>query len=500
MRNKRLKLSHKLYAMLGLTVSGFLAILVVALLLGARNGKLTRFMEEGYFPASQRSQTLKLALVEIDRAFHEAARSSDPSHRAEAQMHRRTFLTDLTDARFSPELLAGDCTNCHTVSGDTFKEVESLAADFSQYWQLVGKVGEAGSGDTEAAKSQFEALKERMNTASEMHKTQMETVFAALARNQRLFYLAIVGVAAFCILALVLLALVLLRSITRPLDHAISITHRMATGDLSAQVEASTHDEIGQLLAATATMIGKLREVVAEVQEASTALNQGSGLLSSTSSELARGTSMQASSMQETSSSLEQMNASISQNADSSQEMEGMARRGVACAEKSAQAVVETLAAMHAIASQVTVVEEIAYQTNLLALNAAIEAARVGDQGRGFAVVATEVRKLAERSQAAAHDIVKLSQGSVTVAERSEALLRELLPAIHKTLELVHNVAAASREQAAGVSQINSALSQVEQITQHAAAAADQVANTAEVMAAKAEALERAVSFFHTEA
>ena len=88
MRNKRLKLSHKLYAMLGLTVSGFLAILVVALLLGARNGKLTRFMEEGYFPASQRSQTLKLALVEIDRAFHEAARSSDPSHRAEAQMHR----------------------------------------------------------------------------------------------------------------------------------------------------------------------------------------------------------------------------------------------------------------------------------------------------------------------------------------------------------------------------------------------------------------------------
>jgi methyl-accepting chemotaxis protein len=499
MRDRRLKLSHKLYGMLGLTTSGFLAIFVVALFLGARNGKLTRFIEEGYFPAAQRSQTLKLAMVEIDRALQEAARSGDPAHRAEAQTQQRTFLTDLTGARFSRELLAGDCLDCHTVSGDTFKEVESLAADFAKYWRVASKAGEAGSGDADAARSQFQALTERMNSASEMHKTQMETVFAALARNQRLFYLAILGVAAFCVLALVLLALFLLRSITRPLDHAISITHRMATGDLSAQIEASAHDEIGQLLSATATMIAKLREVVAEVQEASAALNQGSGLLSSTSAELARGTSAQASSMQETTASLEEMNASIAQNADSSREMEGMARHGAACAERSAQAVVETLTAMHAIASKVTVVEEIAYQTNLLALNAAIEAARVGEQGRGFAVVASEVRKLAERSQAAASDIVKLSRGSVSVAERSEALLRELLPAIHKTLELVHNVATASREQASGVSQINSALSQVDQITQHAAAAADQVASTAEVMAAKAEALDRAVSFFHTD-
>jgi methyl-accepting chemotaxis protein len=169
---------------------------------------------------------------------------------------------------------------------------------------------------------------------------------------------------------------------------------------------------------------------------------------------------------------------------------------------------------MQAIAEKVSIVEEIAYQTNLLALNAAIEAARAGDHGRGFAVVATEVRKLAERSQAAAKEIGGLAGSCVRLAERSEALLEQLVPSIRKTTDLVQEVAAASAEQSSGVSQINRALAQVDHVTQRNASSAEELSSTAEEMASqadamrqqaeavlvKAEGLHRVVAFFRTDA
>ena len=131
------------------------------------------------------------------------------------------------------------------------------------------------------------------------------------------------------------------------------------------------------------------------------------------------------------------MSASIIQNAESSRQTETMAKEGARDAEESGKSVQETVAAMKAIAEKISIIEEIAYQTNLLALNAAIEAARAGEHGRGFAVVAAEVRKLAERSQAAAKEIGGLAGSSVKVAERSGKLIVELVPAIRKTADLV---------------------------------------------------------------
>jgi methyl-accepting chemotaxis protein len=173
-----------------------------------------------------------------------------------------------------------------------------------------------------------------------------------------------------------------------------------------------------------------------------------------------------------------------------------MALKGARDAEEAGRAVADTVMAMKSIAEGISIIEEIAYQTNMLALNAAIEAARAGEQGRGFAVVATEVRKLAERSRTAAKEIGDLASSSVSMAETSGRLLVELVPAIRQTADLVQEVAAASGEQSAGVRQMNTAMAQVDEVTQSNASGAEELAATAEELASQAQALRQLMARF----
>lgn len=337
-----------------------------------------------------------------------------------------------------------------------------------------------------------EAIGRHITALSEVAGNEHQEAVEAYARARKLLItLGLMG-----LLIGGLLALGMTRSITRPLATAAKVADRLADGDLTARIEATSKDEVGQLLASMENMISKLRQVVSEVNSGSEALSSASEEVSATAQSLSQASSAQASSVEETSASIEEMTASIAQNTENAKLTDGMATNASKEAGEGGDAVKQTVEAMKQIAQKISIIDDIAYQTNLLALNAAIEAARAGEHGKGFAVVATEVRKLAERSQVAALEIGTVATSSVALAEKAGTLLGEIVPAIKKTSDLVQEIAASSLEQSAGVGQINTAVGQLSRMTQQNAASSEELAATAETLSAQAEQLRQAMAFF----
>ncbi|CAK0778106.1 methyl-accepting chemotaxis protein [Gammaproteobacteria bacterium] len=287
-----------------------------------------------------------------------------------------------------------------------------------------------------------------------------------------------------------------LDAVVGPVTEVMRVMAAVEKGDLGSRVDAQYEGMLGQLSDSVNNTVAQLAHTIEEVRHTSGELANAAAQVEATAQSLSQATSEQAASVEETSAAIEQMTASIAQNADNAKVTDTRATQAAVEAREGGTAVSSTVTAMKQIAGKIGIIDDIAYQTNLLALNAAIEAARAGEHGKGFAVVAAEVRKLAERSQVAAQEIGELATSSVQLAEKAGNLLGAIVPTITTTSDLVQEIAAASKEQSGGVAQINTAMSQLSQLTQHNASSAEELAATAEELGAQVTQLQDLVAFF----
>jgi len=254
----------------------------------------------------------------------------------------------------------------------------------------------------------------------------------------------------------------------------------------------------------TARSISKpIERVITGLTGGAAQVNDAAGQVSASSQQLAAGASEQASSLEETSAALEQMAAMTRNNADNANQANGCCDQAQQAADTGAQVVTQLNDAMQGISAAseqvgkiVKVIEEIAFQTNLLALNAAVEAARAGEHGKGFAVVAEEVRNLAQRAGDAAKEITGLiensnerSRGGVRIAADVNSSFETIANDIHSVSSLVGGITQASNEQAKGIDQVNSAVSQMDQLTQRNAAGAEESASASEELSSQSQTL-----------
>jgi len=285
---------------------------------------------------------------------------------------------------------------------------------------------------------------------------------------------------------------------------------RLADGDLTVSIGPDLDGAYAQVRSDFNDAVATLREALSVVTSGAEAIRSGSDEIATASDALSRRTEHQAASLEETAAALDEITATVKRSADGAREASRVASGARTQAEHSGQVVREAVAAMrdiHQSSDQITkiigVIDEIAFQTNLLALNAGVEAARAGEAGKGFAVVASEVRALAQRSAEAAKEIKALIQASSQQVERGVGLVDQTGEALNGIVErvaeidsLVSEISASSQEQSSGLGQVNTAVNQMDQVTQQNAAMVEEATAAAAQMRQETANLTRLVSRF----
>ena len=283
-------------------------------------------------------------------------------------------------------------------------------------------------------------------------------------------------------------------------DNAFADTvfglNALQTGDLDVRITTEYQGDFDKVKQAVNSVGEKLGNIVNNVNGGVSEIVSASTQLSSTSQTLSQGATEQASSLEETSAALEEMSGSVAESAKNAQTTNLLAEEASEMAIEGGSAVNKTVEAMQTISEKIGIIEDIVYQTNLLALNAAIEAARAGEHGKGFAVVAAEVRKLAKRSQIAAQEISTITTNSVKISERAGELISNVVPKIQETATLIKDIANSAKEQDIGLGQINTAMTQLDQVTQTNASASQEVASASEELNGQANNLSQLMGFF----
>ena len=337
-----------------------------------------------------------------------------------------------------------------------------------------------------------------------------EGLRSAIGTNQMIASTARLALVGITLAIFLPLMWVTLRSICGPLDQAVSVAQRIASGDLGGRIEAEGQDEPARLMKALAGMQGSLRHLVGQVRESSESIEVASTEVASGNADLSQRTELAAGNLQRTASSMEGLTHTVRQSADSAHTANQLASSAAEVAARGGSVVSQVVSTMNDINASskkisdiIGVIDGIAFQTNILALNAAVEAARAGEQGRGFAVVASEVRTLAQRSASAAKEIKTLIQDSVEKVDAGSALvdragvtMRDVVANVRNVTDIVSSIALASREQRSGIEQVNQSVVAMDHMTQQNAALVEQSTAATQMLQSEVDRLVETVKVF----
>ncbi|WP_175940786.1 PAS domain-containing methyl-accepting chemotaxis protein [Caballeronia sp. BCC1704] len=304
--------------------------------------------------------------------------------------------------------------------------------------------------------------------------------------------------------------LALSRQLDAPVRTMSGFAARMAAGDLTVDMPAARHDDLGDVQRALGQLKANLAAIVFDVRGQIGGVLDAARDIASGNTDLSRRTELQAASLEQTAATMDQLTTTVQGNADATvralelvKEAQSAAEDGGRIAGQVERTMAGITAASRKIADITDVIDGIAFQTNILALNAAVEAARAGEAGRSFAVVATEVRNLAQRCAASAKEIENVVATSVAQIEegtnlvsRTTSQMRAIDEAVHRVSTIIMEVAKASGEQAEGIAQVNQAVAHLDDSTQQNAALVEQAATTAKRLAERAVVLDEAVRLF----